>query len=262
MVPRRLCFFGYREGVLRPFALSLCFAAALGGCGASYNGKTPASDGVKALIAALGSDDPRRAYSLLSEDVKAQVSYREFEQQWRQSAAERAWQTAALRDSLRGSPDVGERAIVGYSDGKTAPLERDGKTWRIEVPLVTRAQTPRARDAISAFAEALRDRDVSATLSLLSKRRRDVLARQIEGFLSGLDKRVNASIDEYKAKGANGDDEDRAELRWDEAGVRYRIILLREDGEWRIDDISIRLDPRDDSELEETPMQDELRLPH
>jgi hypothetical protein len=130
------------------------------------------------------------------------------------------------------------------------------------VPLVTRAQTPRARDAITAFAEALRDRDVNATLSLLSKRRRDVLARQIEGFLSGLDKRVNASIDEYKAKGANGDDEDRAELRWDEAGIRYRIILLREDGEWRIDDISIRLDPREDSELEETPMQDELRLLH
>jgi hypothetical protein len=260
MVPRRLCFFGYREGVLRSpasralIAIVVCFAAALAGCGASYNGKTPASDGVKALIAALGSDDPRRAYSLLSEDVKAKVSYREFEAQWKQSAAERAWQTAALRDSLRGSPDVGERAIVGYSDGKSVPLERDGKTWRVEAPLVTRAQTPRPRDAIIAFADALRDRDVGAALSMLSKRRREVIARQIEGFLSGLDKRVNDAIDEYEG--------DRAELRWDDAGVRYRILLLREDGEWRIDDISIRLAPRDESDLEEPEEEDELRLLH
>ncbi len=272
MVPRRLCFFGYREGVPRPsdfyprrpapagaglrraiavLTLALC-AAALAACGASYNGKTPASSGVKALIAALGSDDPRRAYALLSDDVKAKISYRDFEQQWKQSSAERAWQTAALRDSLRGSPDVGERAIVGYSDGKSVPLERDGKTWRVEAPLVTRAQTPKPRDAIIAFADALADRDVAAALSMLSKRRRDVLARQIDGFLQGLGKRVNDVIDEYEG--------DRAELRWDDAGIRYRVLLLREDGEWRIDDISIRMAPRDESELDDSELDDELRI--
>lgn len=258
MVPRRLCFFGYREGVLRSLLLAVtlsCVASAsLGACGGSYNSKTPASDGVKALIAALGSDNPHRAYDLLSDDAKAKISYREFEEQWKQSAAERAWQTAALRDSLRGAPDVGERAIVGYSDGKSVPLERDGKIWRVEAPLVTRAQTPRPRDAIRAFAEAIEDRDVSAALSMLSKRRRDVLARQIEGFLGGLGKRVNDVIDEYEG--------DHAELRWDENGVRYRVLLLREDGEWRIDDISIRFAPRDESELEEGEVDDELRLLH
>jgi hypothetical protein len=266
MVPRRLCFFGYREGVLRSLPprgrgparflpLAVCVAAlalAAGACGGSYNGKTPASSGVQALIAALSSDDPHRAYALLSGEVKAKVSYREFEQQWKQSAAERAWQTAALRDSLRGSPDVGERAIVGYSDGKSVPLERDGKTWRVEAPLVTRAQTPRPRDAIVAFADALQARDVSGALSLLSKRRREVIARQVEGFLGGLGKRVNDVIDEYEG--------DRAELRWDDAGIRYRILLLREDGEWRIDDLSIRMAPRDESELEDSELDDELRL--
>lgn len=264
MVPRRLCFFGYRQGVPRPPALALApllltsaalLGALLGGlaaCGASYNSKTPASDGVKALIKALGSDDPRRAYDLLSGDVKAQISYRQFAEQWKASATERAWQTAALQDSLRGAPDVGERAIVGYSDGKSVPLERDGATWRVEAPLVTRAQTPRPRDAIRAFAAAIEDRDVTAALSMLSKRRRDVLARQIEGFLSGLSKRVNDPIDEYEG--------DRAELRWDEDGIRYRILLLREDGEWRVDDISIRFAPRDESELDEGEVDDDIRI--
>lgn len=254
MVPRRLCFFGYREGVLRSLLLAVALSFVLGACGASYNSKTPASDGVKALIAALGSDNPHRAYDLLSDDAKAQLSYREFEEQWRASSAERAWQTAALRDSLRGAPDVGERAIVGYADGKSVPLERDGKIWRVESPLVTRAQTPRPRDAIRAFAAAIEDRDVSGALSMLSKRRRDVLARQIDGFLGGLGKRVNDVIDEYEG--------DHAELRWDENGIRYRVLLLREEGEWRIDDISIRFAPRDESELEEGEVDDELRLLH
>lgn len=224
------------------------------GCGGSYNPKIPASDGVQALIAALGSDDPRRAYDLLAEDVKAKVSYREFAEQWKESAAERAWQTAALKDSLRGAPDVGERAIVGYSDGKSVPLERDGKTWRVEAPLVTRAQTPRPRDAIVAFANALEQRDVAAALSVLSKRHREALGRQIEGFLNGIGKHLNDVIDEYEG--------DRAELRWDEGGIRYRVILLREDGEWRIDDVSIRFAPRDESELGEPDLDDELRLLH
>ncbi len=254
MVPRRLCFFGYRQGVPRSFALALALLTSLTACGASYNNKSPASDGVQALIRALGSDDPHRAYDLLSEDVKAQLSYRQFAEQWKASAAERAWQTAALQDSLRGAPDVGERAIVGYSDGKSVPLERDGKTWRVESPLVTRAQTPRPRDAIRAFAAAIEDRDVPSALSLLSKRRRDVLARQIEGFLSGIGKRVNDPIDEYEG--------DRAELRWDENGVRYRVLLLREEGEWRVDDISIRFAPRDESELEEGEVDDDIRILH
>ena len=82
-------------------ALSVCLAALFcAACGGSYNGKTPASSGVQALIAALGSDEPHRAYSLLSDDVKAKVSFREFEQQWRQSAAERAWRRhAAVRST-------------------------------------------------------------------------------------------------------------------------------------------------------------------
>jgi hypothetical protein len=199
----------------------------LSSCGASYNSKIPASSGVEDLIAALGSDNPRRAY-----------------EQWRQTAAERAWQTAALRDSLRGAPDVGERAVVGYGNGKSTTLQRDGKTWRMEAPLAVGAQTPRPRDAIRAFAEAIEQRDIGAALSLLTKERREGVARQIEGFVRGFRTRVNDAIDEYS--------DDRAELRWDEDGIRYRITLRREAEEWRIDDISIRLSPKDDGDLETT----------
>ena len=60
-------------------------------------------------------------------------------------------------------------------------------------------------------------------------------------FISGLAKRVNERPDTF-----GGDRADRAELRWDENGIRYRIVLRKEDDEWRIDDIYIRPAPKED----------------
>lgn len=210
------------------------------GCGGAQVGKVPAATGVQALIDALTADDPRRAYALLADEVRRDLPYRAFAEQWKQLRAERAWQADALRASLRGAPDVGERAVVGFSDGKSVPLERDGKLWRLEVPLVTRATAPRPRDVVRQLAAALAERDVGAAIATLSKRRREGLARQIEGFLQGLAERVDEPIDEYG--------EDHAELRWDEGGFRYRVILLREEGEWRVDDISIRPAPGEEED--------------
>lgn len=210
------------------------------GCGGTQAGKVPAASGVQTLIDALAADDPRRVYALLDAELKRDLPFGAFAEQWKQSQAERAWQAEALRTSLRGAPDVGERALVGFSDGKSVPLERDGKLWRLEVPLVTRASSPRPRDVIRQLAAALAERDVGAALATLSKRRRDGIARQIDGFLRGLGKRVDEPIDEYG--------EDQAELRWDEDGFRYRVILLREDGEWRVDDLSIRPVPGEEDE--------------
>ena len=73
---------------------------------------------------------------------------------------------------------------------------------------------------------------------MLTQRRRDGLTKQIEGFVAGIGKRINDRIDEFGT--------DRAELRWDENGIRYRIVLRKEDDEWRVDDIYIRPAPKDD----------------
>lgn len=210
------------------------------GCGGAQAGKVPAATGVQTLIDALAADDPRRVYALLADEIRRDLPFATFAEQWKQSQAERTWQANALRASLRGSPEVGERAVVGFADGKSVPLERDGKLWRLEVPLMTRATAPRPRDVVRQLAAALAERDVGAVLATLSKRRRDGIARQIEGFLQGLGKRVDEQIDEYG--------EDQAELRWDEHGFRYRVMLLREDGEWRVDDLSIRPTPGDEDE--------------
>ncbi len=235
MVLRWLCFFGdatFTE--VKRVAIVL----ALAGCGGARGPSSPASDGVRAYLNALRANDPHDAYDLLSSDARKKLSYDEFALQWKQSAEERSWQAKVLEDSLKGNPDVGERALVSFSDGKLVQLEREGKTWRLESELVSRSRAKEPRDAIRLFADAIAARDVGAALNVLTQRRRDGLTKQIEGFISGLGKRINDRLDRFGP--------DRAELRWDENGIRYRIVLRKEDDEWRVDDIYIRPAPKDD----------------
>jgi hypothetical protein len=216
----------------------IALVLALAACGGARGPSTPAADGVRAYLAALRSNDARDAYSLLTSDVRKKISYDEFALAWKQSEQERKWQAKVLEDSLKGNPDVGERALVSFSDGKRVTLEREGKTWRLESELVTRSRAKQPSDAIRLFADAIAARDVSAALNVLTQRRRDGLTKQIEGFMSGLAKRINERPDTFGG--------DRAELRWDENGIRYRIVLRKEDDEWRIDDIYIRPAPKEE----------------
>ena len=216
----------------------VALAVTLAACGGPGGPASPAADGVRTYVTALRSNDPHEAYDLLSADARKHLSFDQFALEWKQSQAERGWQAKVLEDSLKGNPDVGERALVSYADGKLVQLQREGKTWRLESELVSRSRAKEPRDAIRLFADAVAARDVSAALNVLTQRRRDGLTKQVEGFIQGLGKRVNDRLDRFGS--------DRAELRWDENGIRYRIVLRKEDDEWRIDDISIRTAPKDD----------------
>ena len=222
---------------------ALLIVCVLAACAGPRGPSTPASTGVHAYLSALKRDDPRAAYGLLSSATRKKVSYDEFALQWKQNPKERKWQIEAIERSLEGNPDVGERARVTFSDGKIVPLERDGKRWLLETELVSRSRAKRPRDAIRVFSDALSSRDVGALLGVLTQRRREGLMKQIGGFVTGLNKRIHDKMDEYP---------DRAELRWDENGIRYRIVLRKEDDEWRVDDIYIRPAPKDEARDEGT----------
>jgi hypothetical protein len=230
---------------MRALVLVCLFAA----CGGASGPSSPAATGVRAYVNALKSESPRAAYNLMSSDARKKVSYDEFALQWKQSAQERAWQVKVLEEGLKGSPDVGERARVTFSDGKVVPLQRDGQRWLLESELVSRSRAKRPRDAIRVFADALSSRDVAGLLGVLTQRRREGLLKQVGGFATGLDKRINDKMEEYT---------DRAELRWDENGVRYRIVLRKEDEEWRVDDIYIRPAPKDEEKALEGAIPDDF----
>src|SRR5262249_2738797 len=153
-------------------------------CGGAASSSSPAAEGVRAYVQALHSNDPHDAYALLSADARKKISYDEFALQWKQGDKERASQAKDLEDSLKGNPDVGERALISFSDGKLVQLEREGQTWRLENELVSRSRARQPRDAIRIFAEAIEGRDIAAVLGVLTQRRRDGLTRQVEGFVA------------------------------------------------------------------------------
>ena len=218
--------------------LAIAAAGASSGCGGATGPASPAADGVRAYVQALRRNDPHDAYALLSTDARKKLSFDEFALAWKSSDKERAWQAKVLEDSLKGNPDVGERALISFPDGKLVQLEREGKTWRLESELVSRSRAKQPRDAVRLFAEAIAGRDITGVLNVLTQRRRDGLTKQVEGFVAGIGKRINERIDQFG--------NDRAELRWDENGIRYRIVLRKEDDEWGVDDIYIRPAPKDD----------------
>ncbi|HEU4733929.1 MAG TPA: hypothetical protein VFT22_38825 [Kofleriaceae bacterium] len=236
---------------IRPLLVTVACSGVAVACGGAAGPSRPAADGVRAYVQALHNNDPRGAYALLSSDTRKRISYDEFALAWKQGDRERAWQARVLEQSLKGNPDVGERALISFSDGKLVQLEREGRTWRLESELVSRSRARQPRDAIRLFAEAIEARDITAVLNVLTQRRRDGLTRQVEGFVAGIGKRINDRIDQFG--------NDRAELRWDENGIRYRIVLRKEDDEWRVDDIYIRPAPKDDdSDKNENPLPDEF----
>ena len=93
-------------------------------------------------------------------------------------------------------------------------------------------------NACGPYADAVNARDVNGALDVLTQRRRDGLMKQVQGFITGLAKHQHDRLDPESA--------DRAELRWDENGIRYRIVLRKENDEWRIDDIYIRPAPKEE----------------
>ena len=236
MVSRWLCLFG---GASVQHMRSLALVVVLAACGGPAGPSSPAADGVRMYVHALNANDPHAAYGLLSSDARKKLSFDDFALQWKQSDKERQWQIKVLEESLKGNPDVGERALITYSDGKLVQLEREGRAWRLESELVSRSRAKRPLDAIRLFADALAQKDVGRVLGVLTQRRRDGLTKQVEGFLAGIGKRINGPLEQVSP--------DRAELRWDENGIRYRIVLRKEDDEWRVDDIYIRPAPKDDA---------------
>jgi hypothetical protein len=194
-----------------------------------------AEHGVRDFATALHSEDPRPAYLLLAASARAQVSFEVFAQQWRRSRLERQHLANDLAQRLDAGTVTHERARAGFADGRRLLLLREGDSWKLDAALVTPVRAESPREAIRNFQDALARRDLDAALATLTPSRQAGIGGQLHGFLRGLAARVEATIDQLGA--------DRAELRWEDAGIRYRVVVVRQGESWGIEDIHIRATP-------------------
>jgi hypothetical protein len=226
--------------VVAPAVLCVALAAGCrGGRGqassATLGPRSGASAGIEATVAALRSEDPARAYALLSADVRQQIGFEQFAQQWQATAAERRARAGELEAELRAAPSMGERARVMLADGSAVHLVREGSAWRLESALLSALRTGQPRESVQMFAQALTAHDYDALLQVLTERRRTAIGKMIDDMAKSLTGHLQSGADNLEVIA-----EDRAELRWDDGDVRYEILLHKENGEWRIDDVHIR----------------------
>jgi hypothetical protein len=185
------------------------------------------ADTVRAWRTAVEKNDPRAAYRLLSPRVRKDLTYAEFERQWKLTGEERTRQAAAMN----ANPDatsVGAAADVSLEDGKKTHLVREKKLWRLEQPLLTSSRASTPQEAMRLFAGALEDRNFFAVMRLLTSTRKDGLSTFLDGFVSGLRSNVGREITINN---------DRAVIEWKEGAKTWKVTLKKEDGEWRVDDV-------------------------
>jgi hypothetical protein len=223
----------WRARTLPVVGLALALAACAGGA-AGPAADRPAADAARAYLDALAADDPRGAYDLLAADVRRDLRFPAFAAAWKAHRAERAAQRDALARALRADAAADERARVRFADGATTTLRRERGAWRLDAGLLAGRHAPAPAAALERFAAALTARSWLELLPVLTTRRREALAAQVDGFVASLGKQMadpRRRIDRLA--------DDRAELAWDDGELRYKVVLLLDDGEWRVDDVVI-----------------------
>jgi hypothetical protein len=220
--------------VLSSAAMRLRFLAlalfAVAGCpgAATQVGSAPRA-GVTAWAKVAGGDQPREAYDMLASSVRKQVSFEAFEKKWKETGPERKRQAAALAAAAATSDAQGENGRIVLADGKTVPLVREGGSWRLEVPLLPSSDASSPQEALRQLAAAMDARNVDGVLRLLTADRQKKLRDTLNNFVENLKQNAGNAVEVVG---------DRAFLSWNDGKDRWKITLKREDGEWRIDDIT------------------------
>jgi hypothetical protein len=188
-----------------------------------------AVDAARGIAATLRDDDPHAGWNILAGSVRDRERYEDFAARWRASRNEREQRATAIETAVREGDQVGARAELELADGPKTTLVRERGGWRLETPLVARIDAASPNEALRLFSRALDDRSVPEILRLLTTSRREDVRRALERFATGLRAHLGDALD------VSGD---RATLSWHDGEHRYRIILKRESGEWRIDDFN------------------------
>ncbi len=210
--------------------LTLSTALALAACGRAENAAAVAdpTDTVRAWRTAVDQDNPRAAYGLLSPRIRKDLTFTEFERQWKATREERTRQASAMGTPGDQAVEIGAAAELTLDDGKKTRLVREKKLWRMEQPLLTSSRASTPQEAMRLFATAIEDRNFFAVMRLLTSTRKDGLGAFIDGFVGGLRSNVGREITINN---------DRAVIEWKEGSKTWKVTLKKENDEWRVDDV-------------------------
>ena len=232
----------YNLEMLRHLAILCLVVAACGPAPQSSRART----GVDAYRQALESSDPRPLYKMLTREQRKQISYEQWVKLWQESKDERRLQAEQIANGLRVQETIEEKARVRFDDGRQMTMTRSTAHWGLNQALLGRHRASTAADAISIWAQALSLRDAEGMLDILSIRRREAIEKRLEELTKSLEVELaNPDRNLYEPS------PERAVLSWYHQGVHYKLTVVRENGDWRIDDIHLGPDPSEQEEAED-----------
>lgn len=175
---------------------------------------------VERYIAAVRANRPEVAYGLLDEKLRRRVSKNDFITRWRAARKELGDQATQLRKGLDRPLSVTAR--VDYPGGASSRLVWSDGSWSIKDGVTVKVQTATPEDAVRAFIAAVEQRDYHLVMQLVSRSMRESIEHEITDRLSRLKKGLKQKIEVTGNK---------ARLQYDR---RYKIELVKENGQWKI----------------------------
>src|SRR5262249_46135122 len=139
--------------------------------------------------------------------------------------------SGALSASLTENARKSEQGKLVLADGKTTQLIREGDDWRLEAPLLSSARAATPQEALRLIASAIEARNFEGVMRLVTSRPREVMRKWVDACASGVKAHLGESIEVTN---------DRATLIWNDGRKRWRVILRKEEGEWRVDDFDLQ----------------------
>ncbi len=205
-----------RTGTLLTVSLVGC---GLFGCGPTHVASSPTTPDARRALESL-ADGLRRGDAVAVARVSVAAPTEA-------ALAARLAELAAMADDIERAPTaalvVEARADIGAGDRASLVLETGG--WRVDGDILGLPVLSAPRDAARALRHALARRDLEGVARVLSRASRQALLDELSRVLDGLgdDDALAITIDD-----------DRARLVAPNGTV---IELVREAGEWRIDDV-------------------------
>ena len=198
-------------------------------CAGPRGGASDPADLIRQWNTAVVTDKPQVAYALLDGKTRSTLSYPSFLASWRAEALERQAQARALVEGLVEPNRLQRSALVTLPGERRAQLTWEPDLgWLLRTPLISTLTALTPQQVLRHLQRAAENLSVDQMLRILTQRSRERFQALLEDFRRGLAENDGGEVQ------VSGD---RAVIEWrDEKGL-WRVKLLLEDGQWRIDDI-------------------------
>jgi hypothetical protein len=171
-------------------------------------------------VAALEAGDAARAYGLLDETTRGEVTQEQFATLLEENRAELVAQAAQLKQGR-----VLTHALVRIKNGERVGLVLEDGRWVIEGGVADAAAMRTPQDTIHALRRALARRSLAGLQRVLARQQRAEIEAEIQQFLEDTEDELDLDV----------------EVRGDNAVVRTSggraVFMTREAGEWRVVEI-------------------------